>query len=184
MLVYILLLLLLLYIDYYNNYTNTTECKINSDIVFVVDASNSISAQDLEETKTMIRNFTNELATEEGSNRIGVIVVRTYAEVHLSLGEEVTNENKNAILDRIEQIEYIPNHLTNTADGLCKLSEQPWRENASNVIYRWPSSLVMGDQTMNLITLINVGEILTVCLTTYTPIIHISLCLVLGLEVT
>ena len=102
--------------------------------MFVVDASNSISAHDLEETKTMIRDFTNELVTEDGGNRLGVIVVRTYAEVHLSLGEGVTNQNKDEIIDTIEQIEYIPNHLTNTADGLCKLSEQPWRENASNVI--------------------------------------------------
>ena len=104
--------------------------------MFVVDSSISISSGDLEKTKRMMTNFTRELVTDDGDNQIGVIMIRTTADVHMPLGPSggLTNDNKNAVLGQIEQIRYIPHHLTNTADGLCKLSAQPWRYNLSDVI--------------------------------------------------
>ncbi len=104
--------------------------------MFVLDASNSISEEDLAETKNMVYDFTEELVTSGGYNRIGVILIRTAAIVHLQLDEfgGLTEENKNETLQKINEIQYIPYHFTNTADALCKMSQQPWRRNDSSVL--------------------------------------------------
>ena len=106
-----------------------TDCKIESDIVFVLDSSNSISQEDLEEAKYMIYNFTSKLITPKGDNRIGIILIKTTAVMYRSLGDGLTSDNVNEILNEINQIPYEEYHLTNTADGLCKLTQQRWRNN-------------------------------------------------------
>ena len=111
-------------------------CTIKSDVVFVLDASNSISERDLAEAKSMVHDFTDQLVTADGDNRIGIILIRTAAIVHLKLDEfgGLTEQNKNKTLQRINNIQYVPYHFTNTADGLCKMSQQPWRSNDSSVL--------------------------------------------------
>lgn len=117
-------------------YFNLLGCTIKSDVVFVLDASNSISEEHLIEAKNMVYDFTEKLVTSDGDNRIGVILIRTAAIVHLQLDEfrGLTEENKNKTLQKINDIQYIPHHFTNTADGLCKMSQQPWRINDSSVL--------------------------------------------------
>ena len=97
--------------------------------MYVVDASISISSSDLEKAKQMIHEFTEDLVTLSGDNRIGVILIRTTAVMYLSLGkyEGLTQVNKDDVLSDIDSITYENHHITNTADGLCKLTEQPWR---------------------------------------------------------
>lgn len=109
---------------------------VKSDVVFVLDASNSISEEDLAEAKSMVHNFTEKLVTSDGDNRIGVVLIQTAATVHLHLDEfgGLTKANKNETLQKINDIQYIPYHFTNTADGLCKMSQQPWRESDASVL--------------------------------------------------
>ena len=102
--------------------------------MFVIDASNSISEADLAEAKSMVYRFTEKLDASRGDNRIGIILIQTTAAVYLSLGDGLTSVNKSQTLRRIQGIPYEPYHFTNTADGLCKLSQQPWRSNDPSVL--------------------------------------------------
>ena len=81
-----------------------------------------------------MKDFTNTLVTSDGDNRIGIVLIRTSAVVYLELGDGLKPENKNKTLQTIEDIPYIPYHFTNTADGLCKVSQQPWKTNESSVL--------------------------------------------------
>ena len=114
----------------------TLGCTIKSDVVFVLDASNSITEGHLEEAKSMVKNFTDNLVTDDGDNRIGIVLIRTAAVMHLKLDEfgGLTKENQKNVSQKINDIQYIPYHFTNTADGLCKMSQQPWRKNDSSVL--------------------------------------------------
>ena len=46
----------------------------------------------------MVYNFTNELNTSCGDNRVGIILIQTTAVVYSSLGEGSTEVNKNETL--------------------------------------------------------------------------------------
>ena len=109
-------------------------CSIKSDVVFVVDASNSITEADLVEAKDMVYSYTAKLDAPIGDNRIGIILIQTTATVYLSLDDGLTTVDKNQTLKRIEEIPYVPHHFTNTADALCKLSQQAWRHNDSSTL--------------------------------------------------
>ena len=107
------------------------DCGIKSDVVFVVDASNSITEADLGEAKNMVSNYTAKLNASIGDNRIGIILIQTTAMVYLSLDNNLTTKET---LRRIKAIPYVPHHFTNTADALCKLSQQAWRHNDSSTL--------------------------------------------------
>lgn len=119
-----------------NSMLSLLGCTIKSDIVFVLDASNSISEEAFAEAKSMVSHFTDKLVTPDGDNRIGVVLIRTAAVIPLNLDDfgGLTEENRNITLQKINDIQYVPYHFTNTADGLCKMSQQPWRENDSSVL--------------------------------------------------
>ena len=111
-------------------------CTVKSDIVFVVDASNSITRENLTKVEGTIHDFSNLLVTDKGDNRIGIILIKTSAEVHLSLTDgELNNSNKDAVLTRIKQIPYAPHEYTNTADGMCKLTTESWRDENQTVLH-------------------------------------------------
>ena len=107
------------------------DCGIKSDVVFVVDASNSITEADLGEAKDMVYSYTAKLDAPSGDNRIGIILIQTTAMVYLSLDNNLTTKET---LRRIKAIPYVPHHFTNTADALCKLSQQAWRYNDSSTL--------------------------------------------------
>ena len=104
------------------------DCNIKSDIVFLIDASNSVSENDLAPAKDMMYNFTQNLNISRGYEKIGIILIRTVASVYHRLDEHL---NKSALLQKIKEIPYTPYHFTNVADGLCKLSQQAWRDDPS-----------------------------------------------------
>ena len=116
---------------YYNYIILILDCNIKSDVVFVVDASNSITEADLGEAKDMVYSYTAKLDAPSGDNRIGIILIQTTAMVYLSLDDNLTNVET---LRRIEEIPYVPHHFTNAADALCKLSRQAWRYNDSSTL--------------------------------------------------
>ena len=100
-------------------------------MVFVIDASNSVSESDLTQAKYMIRNFTNMSMSNEperGYNRIGIVLIRSTAEVYHHLNESL-QLNKTELLNKICNLPYQPFEYTNTADGLCKMKKEEWRRN-------------------------------------------------------
>ena len=109
---------------------NYVECSVKSDVVFVIDSSISVTKQDFEKAKKFIHNFTESLSTD--GNKVGVIVFETTARNPLPL-ENITVDNKGEILQTINNISHVQG-LTNTADGLCKLTQQNWRRNNFGVL--------------------------------------------------
>ena len=114
------------------NSISYTDCSIKTDVVFVIDASNSVSESNFTQAKKMIHRFTNMTMSddplEQGYNRIGIVLIRTTAVVYHPLDIDL---NKTQLLKKIKNLEYKPNELTNTADGLCKMKSQAWRRNES-----------------------------------------------------
>ena len=62
-------------------------------------------------------------------DRIGIVIYGNEGEVHLRLNESETMD-KRTLLNRINDIPYLQ-QWTNTADGLCRAIEQPWRNSLS-----------------------------------------------------
>ena len=108
---------------------------MNTDVVFVLDSSGSINFDDptnYDQVKNYTRAFVDALIDEnpEGEgDRIGVVLYGNFSEVYLPLNES-TNLDKSSLLKLIDGIPYL-SEWTNTADGLCRAIEQPWRESLS-----------------------------------------------------
>lgn len=106
-----------------------TECSIKSDVVFVIDSSNSVTPEDFTEARNLIYKFTNQLSISV-NNSIGIINVGTEAIVHQRLGIILNSQaNKNKILEMVNETHHL-REFTNTADGLCKLRNQDWRNDS------------------------------------------------------
>ena len=117
-------------------------------MVFVIDASNSVSESNLTQAKDMIHHFTNMTMSDElerGYNRIGIVLIRSTAVVYHPLNE---NLNKTDLLNKITNLQYQPFEYTNTADGLCKMKQQAWRRN-QNVLNL---AIVLSDGRSNYIS--------------------------------
>lgn len=105
------------------------------DVVFVLDSSGSINNADptnYNKVKNYTRAFVDALIDEnlEGEgDRIGVVIYGTSSRIILSLNESI-NFDKRLLLKEIDRIPYLRG-WTNTADGLCRAIEQPWRESLS-----------------------------------------------------
>ena len=110
-------------------------CKVNTDVVFVLDSSGSINnanPDNYDKVKNYTRAFVDSLIdeTSEGEgDRIGIVLFGTYGQVYLQLTASETL-NKTSLLEQIDNIPYL-DAWTNTADGLCRAIEQPWRESLS-----------------------------------------------------
>jgi uncharacterized protein YegL len=108
---------------------------VNTDVVFVLDSSGSINAADptnYDKIKNYTRAFIDALIDEnsEGEgDRIGVVLYGLHGRVYLPLNES-TNYDKRSLLKLIDGIPYYRG-WTNTADGLCRAIEQPWRNSLS-----------------------------------------------------
>ena len=102
---------------------------MNTDVVFVLDSSGSINYDD-PTNYDKIKNFTRAFIDSEGEgDRIGIVLYGTLSEVYLPLNES-TNFDKRSLLKLIDRIPYL-SEWTNTADGLCRAIEQPWRDSLS-----------------------------------------------------
>ena len=110
-------------------------CSINTDIVFVLDSSGSINSDDptnYDKIKNYTRAFVDALidgnSRGEG-DRIGIVIYGSEGNVSLPLSES-EHMDKKAILKHIDSIPYF-DESTNTADGLCRAIDQPWRDSLS-----------------------------------------------------
>ena len=119
----------------FSNYFLLSVCSVNTDVVFVLDSSGSINYDDptnYDKIKNFTQAFIDALIDEnsEGEgDRIGVVLYGTLSEVYLPLNES-TNFDKRSLLKLIDRIPYL-SEWTNTADGLCRAIEQPWRDSLS-----------------------------------------------------
>ena len=110
-------------------------CSVDTDVVFVLDSSGSINSADptnYDKVKNFTRAFIDALIdenTEGEGDRIGIVLYGTFSEVYLPLNESV-NFDKRSLLKLIDRIPYL-SQSTNTADGLCRAIEQPWRDSLS-----------------------------------------------------
>ena len=77
-------------------------------------------------TKALIYNFTGKMY-KTSNNRVGVILIGTEADERKPLDEILTEENLNTTLEEVSNLPHLQG-FTNTADGLCTLSRQEWRE--------------------------------------------------------
>ena len=104
-------------------------------MVFVLDSSGSINNADptnYDKVKNFTRAFVDALIDENSQgegDRIGMVLFGTLSEVYLPLNESV-NFDKRSLLKQIDRIPYL-RQWTNTADGLCRAIEQPWRDSLS-----------------------------------------------------
>ena len=117
-------------------------------MVFVIDASNSVSESNLTQAKDMIFHFTNMTVSNEPErryNRIGIVLIRSTAVVYHPLNESLS---KTDLLNKITDLQYQPFEYTNTADGLCKMKQQAWRRN-QNVLHL---AIVLSDGRSNYIS--------------------------------
>lgn len=83
-------------------------------------------------SKNLVYDFTNQSSTSV-NNSIGIILIGNRAVVHLQLGTILMEQNKDAILQNITKTRHLQEY-TNTADGLCELTTQRWR-NDSGVLH-------------------------------------------------
>lgn len=112
-------------------------CSIYTDVVFVLDSSGSIG----DDNYTMVLNFTRDFVNvlledtyrkntdDIMGSRVGIVLFSTYGETYLSLNES-QGLDRNSVVEMIEDIPY-HRQWTNTADGLCRALEQPWRDSLS-----------------------------------------------------
>ena len=96
--------------------------------MFVIDSSISIILEDYAVAKNLIYTFTKQLDTSV-NNSIGIILIGTEAIIHQPLGVILTMENRHDILRNVNATPHLGG-FTNTADGLCKLTNQQWRNDS------------------------------------------------------
>ena len=119
--------------------------------MFVLDSSGSINEADptnYDKIKNYTRAFVDALIdsnSEEEGDRIGIVLFGDLGEVYLALNESVIMQ-KISILQMIDHIPYLDD-ATNTADGLCRAIEQPWRDSLS--VLRLVITLTDGRSTRN-----------------------------------
>ena len=104
-------------------------------MVFVLDSSGSINNAD-PDNYDKVKNYTEAFVdalidgnSEGEGDRVGIVLFGTFGEVYLELNESETLD-KRTLLKRISNIPYL-RQWTNTADGLCRAIEQPWRDSLS-----------------------------------------------------
>lgn len=108
------------------------ECSVQSDVVFVMDSSISVTPDDFNKSRQFVLNVTNNLENitsrfpqSDFYNRIGVIIYGARANTSLNL-TRITEKEKMIIM-KLKHLR----ETTNTADGLCRLMYQPWSNNSA-----------------------------------------------------
>ena len=104
-----------------------TDCRLNTDLVFVLDESGSIGREDFQRVKTFVYNFTQNLLMGMSVNRVGVITFSSIEVEHIALNSSITKE---AVLQMIRNLSYTGGG-TNTALGLETMRRQDWRNDVS-----------------------------------------------------
>lgn len=103
---------------------------MNTDLVFVLDESGSITAENFQQVRNFVYNFSRDLLTESDSstnNRIGVITFDNEAVEHIALNSSI---GRHDLLEQISDLPY-DGGGTDTADGLELMLQQSWRNDIS-----------------------------------------------------
>ena len=101
-------------------------CTINTDIVFVLDASGSVRNADFQAAKGYVYSFTESLLSGDSDSRVGVITYSDTASVNI----ELDRRERETLLEEIHSLPYTGGY-TNTPDALCLLKSRQWREDLS-----------------------------------------------------
>ena len=104
-----------------------TECKLKTDVVFVLDESASISDADFGEVKKFVHNFCRNLSIGMTKSRVGVITFSTQSVVRIALNNAL---EKDALLQQIKDIPQAA-RSTYTNLGLDQMRQQAWRTDIS-----------------------------------------------------
>ncbi|XP_070211137.1 uncharacterized protein [Littorina saxatilis] len=91
-----------------------------ADVVFVLDASSSIGAQDFSLLLTFVKNLLNEWNVGEDEIRIGVVKFSNVTEIEFQLN---THEDKDDVLSAVQAIMY-RGGTTDTASGLLTMKNE------------------------------------------------------------
>lgn len=110
--------------------------------MFILDASGSINnahPDNWNKVTSFVGNFTASLLSGSSSvNRVGIITYSDLGFVNFNLSSD-----RDELLQGIDNLYYFGRY-TNTADGLCKLTGQPWGEDSLRLV------IVMTDGRSNL----------------------------------
>ena len=107
------------------------ECKVPTDVMFVLDSSGSIRAGNFIKVKEYVHNYTVSLLSGGADSRVGVIQYSSSARVDIDL-DFLTNNTQESLLEEIRNLTYLSSS-TNTPEGLCLLKFRPWRQDVSVV---------------------------------------------------
>lgn len=102
-------------------------CRVDTDVVFVVDSSGSIGSSDYQLVRNYLHAYTEGLLSNDSNSRVGVIRFSSSAQVEIALD---STRGPQVLLQQIATLRYIGGG-TNTAEGLCLLKTMPWRRSAS-----------------------------------------------------
>ena len=101
-------------------------CNVDTDVVFVLDSSDSIGADDYQTVIDYTYNFTESLLSGGNSNsRVAVILYSSNASLEVPF-----HFDSEVLLQDIEKLPYLTGG-TNTPEGLCLLKDMPWRNEIS-----------------------------------------------------
>ena len=98
-------------------------CRVNTDVMFVLDSSGSIGIDNYQTVREYTSNFTEGLLNGNSDSRVGVILYSTTASVEV----ELDFLSIRTTLTQIQNLRYISSY-TNTPEGLCLLKFRPWRD--------------------------------------------------------
>lgn len=92
-------------------------CKVPSDIVFVLDGSDSLKAQDFLAMKNFVNSLIDTLEVDADNTRVGVVVFSTTIGNVTELGSITLKGQIQVEIARLTQ----PRMGTNTAEGLSRM---------------------------------------------------------------
>ncbi|CAI8054244.1 Collagen alpha-6(VI) chain [Geodia barretti] len=117
------------------------DCRVNADIVFVLDISHSLVDNSLDKALNFVADFAQNLTIGRLDDRVGVVVFGDRGHVIFTMSE---HENKNDLLGAIKELKNYTQHVrngetqnTNTSHGLKKtisIFQSDTRE--SNTVFR------------------------------------------------
>lgn len=104
------------------------ECTVDTDLVFVLDESGSITIANFQKVKAFVYNFSRVLLTDTSNHsRIGLITFNATTTEHIALNSGI---GSSMLLRTIDELPYYGGG-TNTSDALELLRQQSWRDDIS-----------------------------------------------------
>ena len=106
-------------------------CRVNTDVVFVLDSSGSIGPTNYQLVRDYTYNFTQYLLSGDNDNRVGIILFGNSADIEVNLDYLIRNTEQD-LLNRITQLPYL-SQSRNTPEALCLLKTMNWRDSMSTL---------------------------------------------------